>query len=788
MTRMFSLRAMFAASVWLLPLYALAQTAPGTGEKPAPPAAATPAPEGDNWIMLGGQYDSNRSFYLGRFSGAVDPGFYGLGSFHYGQRDAWDSGGTNYFELNGRDLGLTSRSFDAKVGQQGTWGLNFSYDGIPYNATNGFQSVWTGNGSLVPGVAAGSIPLVYPAKPFVSGVGTVNSLWLPSQVPSLAGSLAVFNLGTQRDVFTSGGKYEWNDWTITAGWRHEHKTGYQSNSLEIGGTVALTTVGTGGSKNVAPTTGVTSALGYFAQPLDYDTDRFDITAAYGNPVYQAQIGYTFSHFTDNIASFNAINPFGLNPTSTFGTAASNLSAPYALPPSNSAHQVKLMLGYNITPTTRLNANFAYGVEMQNEPFNTASGDPVTTLSEPRASFNGLVQTMYGNIAMTAQPLPKLDVRVSYTINDFHNQSPSNSYQVDTRSNTSTSGNGDCAIMGGLCTNLPFGYDHQTFTAEAGYRILPQTKVTLNETFETMYRSYADTSFVTTNTVTAKIRSQIFDDVFGALSYSHQDRDAHNYTNGNTFSLLSGTGVGPDITGFLMYFEASRKHDEVKGTIDVSPTHDLTTTLMAKFSNDVYPGGQYGLRNNHNIQVGPDISWQPTPALSGHAFYTFQQTFYDTNDLYQSGTFPPTGTGFYVPYTTKTTDSVHTLGLTMDWQAIQDLLKISFEYSFSYGDTAYALGDGMALIGTGQTSPATIAGLAFQALPDVTSMLSMIQIRGEYKIQPNMTLIFGYAFERFTYKDFMNGTSATAYANALLPGTLNPNDSVHVIGAGMRVRF
>ena len=195
-----------------------------------------------------------------------------------------------------------------------------------------------------------------------------------------------------------------------------------------------------------------------------------------------------------------------------------------------------------------------------------------------------------------------------------------------------------------------------------------------------------------------------------------------------------------------------------------------------------------MRNNHNIEVGPDVSWQITPDTNMHAYYTFQQIFYNENDLYQSGSFPPTGTGYYVPYTTKTTNSVHTFGLTLDWQVIQNILKISFDYNFSYGDTAYALGDGMALIGSGQTNPATIAGLNFQPLPDVTSMLNMIQIRGEYVFRPNMTLIFGYAFERFQYKDFMNGTSSTAYANALLPGTLNPNNSIHVVGAGMRIRF
>jgi hypothetical protein len=132
--------------------------------------------------------------------------------------------------------------------------------------------------------------------------------------------------------------------------------------------------------------------------------------------------------------------------------------------------------------------------------------------------------------------------------------------------------------------------------------------------------------------------------------------------------------------------------------------------------------------------------------------------------------------------------VHTFGLTSDWNAIPEVLKISFNYNFSYGNTAYAVGDGMAVIGGGQNSQTTLASLALQQLPDVTSMLNLVSVRGEYTFRPNWTVIFGYAFERFSYKDFMNGISPTQFANAILPGTLNPNDSVHVIGAGLRVRF
>ena len=37
----------------------------------------------------------------------------------------------------------------------------------------------------------------------------------------------------------------------------------------------------------------------FALPVDYDTDRYDATAAYNSRLYQGVFQYTFSHFSDN---------------------------------------------------------------------------------------------------------------------------------------------------------------------------------------------------------------------------------------------------------------------------------------------------------------------------------------------------------------------------------------------------------------------------------------------------------------------------------------------------------
>lgn len=140
---------------------------------------------------------------------------------------------------------------------------------------------------------------------------------------------------------------------------------------------------------------------------------------------------------------------------------------------------------------------------------------------------------------------------------------------------------------------------------------------------------------------------------------------------------------------------------------------------------------------------------------------------------------PAGTGYYVPWTANTTDAAQTFGLTTDRQVIPHALKISFDHTSSYGDNAGALGDGMARIGGSIARPSTIAALTFRPQPDVTSMPTMIRIRGDYTFRPDLTVTCGDAFEKSNDKDFMYTAGATQYANALRPGTSSPNAAIHV---------
>jgi Putative outer membrane beta-barrel porin, MtrB/PioB len=202
------------------------------------------------------------------------------------------------------------------------------------------------------------------------------------------------------------------------------------------------------------------------------------------------------------------------------------------------------------------------VQLQNDAFQPGIGN--TNIASPTLppGFDGLVQTTFGNLALTMQPLPKLDVRLACKIDNRDNQSPRNLYLDYPVSAANTSFSYD---------NLPFSYEHQIVTAEASHRILPQTKVTLNETLDSTYRTYANASPVTSNRITAKVRSEMLDGVFGALSYGQQDRVAHNYQTNAWWSLANVAGGNAEPANVVMSFDASRKHDEVKALLDASPT-------------------------------------------------------------------------------------------------------------------------------------------------------------------------------------------------------------------------
>ncbi|GEM_PF-1831961 len=823
----------------VLPLAAMAQTASPAAADGTPPQTTAqstttdgtsgqptqaPPPVFENFIDLGAKYQSERSFKFGQYNGSFDPGGYALGAFLVRTRDPWNSGGTTYFEAGGGDLNLSQtqpmpNAFAyVKGGQQGSYELNFFLDRTAYFQSNTFHTIYGPGGGLLNGAIGGG------GTTGLTGTNANPALNNNGQNKSalLAPFLSQMTVGTQRTKFGGAGTIELAPgWSFTAAIDHEHKEGTKEQSLLFGSGKNANIQGYNGFNASFPGPAGAAACGaapnnvncaparnqgdlvYFPEPVNYDTDTYTARLNYQSDRLQARATYVFSKFTDNTLSFNALDPFPGAATARFsivgGSSASSagnqltsadtlasglkVNAAYALPPSNSAHQFKGEIAYNLTPTTRINGNVAYSIELQDEAFApmTLNGNSTSIPGLPINSLDGRVQTVFGNVAITSHPISGLDLRASYTIDDRDNETLRHIINFIENDRLSTSSS--AWTIGSI--TAPYSTVSQTGHLEGSYRIVPQLKATAGFEYENKTRTFTESNHSKETKEFVRLNSDLWGWGDASLGYTHSVRRADDFCGLCGWQSL---GHAENQRNLMSYNLASRTRDEIKATLAEQPMDDLSIGFVGKFYNNNYPNTIVGMTNSHNLEAGIDVAYQPTKDITAHAFYNFEEIFFDQRGL-QS---PSTPSAFNnVPWKAGTTNHVHTAGLDATWQATNEW-KFGANYNLSYGNTAYLIADGNGIILT--PAQQTGSNLATQLLykivplPDVKSILNSVSVHAEWDFRQNMSLWMGYTYERFISNDWLNSIPATAYGNALLPGDANPSYSVHVVGVALRYKW
>ncbi len=758
MNTRYTLRAIALAGVSLLPLAAFAAE------------DASDKPQYNNEVSVGGRWQSENNPFFGRYNGFGDSGFGLLGGFAVRSRDAWDSKGTQYLEATGKNIDFTDNrnapesSVAVKFGQQGWWGANVAYDAITYTG-NTIYTPYTASGSLVPGLLPyGGASLTAPGSVFTTTYG--------NRPTSLIALLAKTPTDTRRDIVSGGANYRMGDWLYTINLRHEHKDGTMEQTVD----------------------GSYTGIG-FAQPIDYDTDRYTVSAAYSTRQLQAQLNYSYSRFTDNNTAFNAT--YFTSPTAT-SNALYQAAAAYSLPPSNDAHYVTGALGYNLLPGTRFTGNFRYGVELQNdnmEPttYSTAAqfasltgGGGYSLLSSNPSSLQGKAQVYGATAQISSNPLNNLDLTANYRLDGRDASTPV--YTVAGFHGT------DGAISANASSSFPQSWLKQNAAVEAGYRLLPSsnTKVTVGYAYDNVDRSIAQVGHSNSSTLSAKISSSPLMDLSGSAAYEHGNRSA--VTNCNLpWQYLANSGATA-CEQSIAFYQAPMTTDAAKFRANYTPNEALSVGLFGKFAQDHYhyPGfnpanatGYTGTSMDRNISAGPDVAYRLSKDISLHAFYTFERIFFANNGNGAGPASVPPGTD---RFTAATTDDVHTVGLSGDWK-ITDRLKLGASYNFYYGDVSYYMYNGVVVPGTPTVSYANVA-----ALPNVNSSMHSLKLNGQYALTPTMTLWGGYSYDVFKDNDWayntwapVTPTSATGGAT-LSTGVPNPSYHVNAVYTGVTVKF
>ncbi len=721
------LAAIALAGTCLAPLAALGQTAPS--ETKYEGVLFT----GDIGIGVGGVFGNNTG-EAGRYSGYNVPGFDATGEFHLHGGDAWDSGGTRYYELDGDRLTLQTGnqlgalggrdtnwlnsvnntfandgSLQINVGDQGTWGLSIHFNSITYTG-DGIDSIYTTRGSqafLNPGLL-----------PFGGSTGAGPGPITGFTVPTLnaTGAEQGVQTGTRRDIFGLEGHYEWGDWTFTGAFRHEHKEGTLEQAL----------FGTWGGMA-------------FAKPIDFDTNRYDAIAEYTNRLWQGVFQYTFSQFTDNF-DFIAL-PY---PVSGTGLPFQRQAA-FAQPPSNEAHYLTVELGSSqLIPATRVNLNLRVGLEKQDDGFPPNTADPIPSQIPGVSGVNAALQ---GTTAGSLDAIAKIyQLKLSADSHPFANAEGRIYYGLDGRDvsinqfkvTTGATGGGaaDASLIGTQFA-VPQNWFKQNAGGEFSYRFLqaPDSKLTVGYRFDSVGRSNAQVGHSYTNSADAAILTQFSDQVDGKISFEYADRSGVlSYLT--PWLNLDGSINSATYSG--AYYQAPMTSEAVKLRADYTPMPMLTGGFYAEFKNEDfhYPaataangvtaanpasftGQGYGLKSDYALSLGPDINIRPTATTNVHLYYTYELLYFNNlgNGACQTLPLSAACTGSVGFFQNKYTSGTQTMGVNAEWK-VNDKLKLKADYTFSYGSVMFGQFDGVFV-------PPALVTQSFQNVsnyPDIHSLM------------------------------------------------------------------
>jgi len=818
-------RAMLLSGVCLAPLGAMGAD---LGGAPAAPAAVAQMTS-DNEIDLGlmGIWGTNTGQY-GRYNGFTEEGADGLFGFSSVTRDAWDSGGARYYIFTGSDINFQfgdilgaggdpngpggaiknfsdsrysnqtandlgpNASASFKVGDQGKWGVIGYYDAISYTG-NIIDSIYTINGNV--GTLNGGLPpwggaTLGAAGPVTSA--TVTPAYLNAAEQS-------YQVGTRRDILGLTGTYQWNDWTITAAVRHEHKEGTLEESFD------------GAYGGMA-----------FTLPIDYDTERYDVSASYSTPQVQAQFAYFLSNFTDNINGVLLPDPL----SAKAGASPYQMTALYSTPPSNYAQYVTAMVGWNLTPGTRINVNARYGLETQNDTYPANTGDPaIGGFPGGFAGLNGLgqgtsatspniiAQVYQGNVGVSTNPVSGLHASAKYSI-DGRNVS------IDQAGGVYGSGSSaDSAEAANYAYVVPQEWLKQKVNLNADYLILPQsgTKLVVGYQFDDVDRSNAQVGHSNTNTATIGLHSMMGAAFQGQINYQFADRTGvMSYWTpwvalGNAGAPPYTSATSPTASG--AYYQAPMTSNAVNLRGDYSPGGPFSGGLQFKFENDDfhYPSipaawavnlqnQVYGITQDYNLTAGIDANYRPVEGVNFHAYYTFEEIFYNNlgNGECSSTTGVPspgnlcTGSAGY--FQNKQTSDVHTVGLSAEWQAT-DRLKLSADYTFAYGSVMFGEFNGVFVAAPNQNYQNVIN------YPDDHTVMNALTVKGSYKLTDNVELSLAGMYSMFYDKDWRDlscaveptngvctGPGAGTTISILTPGYASPNYNVGAVMAMLKVKW
>ena len=612
--------------------------------------------------------------------------------------------------------------------------------------------------------------------------------------------------------------YRWTPsehWDVRVNYSNEHRYGLQEQGVVFGGSSS------------------TSPVAAVPMHVDDTTQNAGMTIEYSgkspwDKKWNFKGRYNYSNYSDHNNELVVDDPFGGpgSPSGVLtcggaGTACTGI-ARLGTTPSNNSHQFMGELGMDLPGfrNNRYMGTLQYTSMTQDQTFIPMTvSNPAPTLNPaavmPRNSLGGKIETMLWNNVLSTQITSDLKNKVSYRYYSHdNNTSPFmlNNWVL----NDFLDPNASSGTRGYMYHSALFqSYTKNTASDELTYRFGKYLTVGGETKWEHIsYNAYA---VDTTNEYTQKIfaNSEPFSwmTIRVSDSYAWRRYDTYNWAQflgnlgyGNTNRTVTPY-TGGENASLRDYFVANRDRNSGNLYIDLAtPITGLTLTPNAGARIDNYPGpisatqAQYGLKYDHNWNIGMEADWAFNSAVSTSLAYTREVSSQRVMTAPSATSNATNSAGV-----TNMGEIIHTLTGAVNYQIIPEQLslKLGATYAFSHDNWIVR---GLVATPTPTGTSTTPAGLTSD-YPKQRMSYSRLDATVKYKIESpylkdlkirEAFLQFGYALEFNHIKNWQNDvvqpymydtTVSTGNSKAMIfMGGNNPNYHAQLLMSSLVLKW
>jgi MtrB/PioB family decaheme-associated outer membrane protein len=717
-----------------------------------------------NYIELGAGYTTEDSFKFGNFTGLPDKGAFLIGNFNLGNRNA----GTGMFwNVSGFDLGTHSRQAAAAFGTQGLWTLNANYAEVTNYITDTARFIHTGLGTNTLQLPAGFPGITAGASNPPSNIGVINAFLRP------------FDVKTERDFLRVGGTFNFaQNWGVSANYRHDTREGTRLTGAVMGNS------------------GGTPRSVVVPYPIDDTTREVETAVHYTGNVFQFKLSYLYSKYENDETALTWRNPYGPITGWAAGAGFPTGYGRMGLMPTNDFNQIMATGGYTISPVTRVNATFSYGVSRQNEPFlpYTINVPPVVTpglnvpYALPAGSLDGkIVNTLFDVTGLTR--FANVGLRANYHYVHQDNRTPMRQWIYVGGDTT------DQAVIpvgqtpnqvasSRIRTNLAPGHEENRFRLEGDYPLARGTKLRGYYQYQKINYEEAIDEFranTDTNTLGAEVRSRFTANVSSYLKYQFDRRRGSEWDPNRPYraSYTPAQAVvvpSDNLSTLRQFYMADYDQNTVKGSLHVTPTETVGIQLLGQWFSRDYKGPDCGQPADQvvpGIVIPPqclgrtqatgqnwtvDTQWTPVEMINLFAFYTYGESTTDQASRSWGGANLPNNINRNWWADLATRD--HTIGLGGNWRPAGRPYDVGLQYVYNRGTTNTTVVPG----------PALAAPTVFLPVPNVVNTLNQVQLYGSWQWSKTVRLRANYVYQTYRSNDwYFNNVDPWISTTTLLTG-------------------